>query len=174
MYDLGSGLPRDTLFSLLVPLHIHFTVSSFKVTLRDYPLPLLHIPARSDPAATSWTFDTDIIIGEEMGTQSSVDWVKCPVIGLHQASHGEAPLSILVPKTIMPVKTYAAPIIKVATTEPTVFSWGVSYGPAIQDLMRVVESLSSLPRDSSPAVGFWDKVRKTHIYDAASVLTAFR
>ena len=158
MNNFGSGLPRDTEFSLLVPLHIHFTLSSLRATLRDYPLPLIYIPAQANATAVAWTFDTDLIIGEEMGTELSVDWVQCPIIEAHQASHGEAPFSISVPKTIMPVKTYAQPVINISTPESTTLSWGVSFTPAIQDLMRIVETLSSAPRDPSPSVGFWDKV----------------
>lgn len=157
LHKLGSGLPRDTKFSLLVPLHIHFTLSGLRVTLRDYPLPLLNIFTTSS-SSVCWTFDTDFVVGEEMGTEASVDWVTCPIIDTHHARHGESPFSILIPKTIMPVKTYAAPVITVITPEPTVLSWGVSYGPAIQDVMRIVDTLSSSPRDSSPALGFWDKV----------------
>jgi hypothetical protein len=158
MHEIGNGLPRNTQFSLLVPLHVHFTLSSLHVRLRDYPLPLFDIPARSDSSSISLTFDTDLIVGEEMGTELSVDWIKCPVIDTNQAVHGEVPFSIMVPKTIMPVKTYATPVIKITTTEATTFSWGVSYGPAIQDVMRIVETLSSSPQDPSPAIGFWDKV----------------
>ncbi|KAF8812536.1 hypothetical protein BYT27DRAFT_7182979 [Phlegmacium glaucopus] len=159
MHDFGGGLPRDTKFSLLVPLHIHFTLSSLKVSLRDYPLPLFNVPLRGTSRQVSWTFNTDLIVGEEMGSELSVDWIDCPVIRPQQALHGEAPFSIAVPKTIMPVKTYAAPTIEITTAGPTILSWAVSYGPAIQDMMRVVETLSSSPRDSSPAMGFWDKMR---------------
>ena len=158
MHDLGSGLPQDTKFSLLVPLHIHFTLSSLQISLRDYPLPLFHVPFRSNFREVSWTFDTDFIIGEEMGSQLTVDWVDCSIIQPWQALHGEVPFSFAVPRTINPVKTYAAPTIEVTTSGPTILSWGVSYGPAIQDIVRVVDTLSSSPRDSSPAVGFWDKV----------------
>lgn len=157
--EMGNGVPRDSQFSLLVPLHVHFTLSSLHSTLRDYPLPLFDIPTRSDNSSISLTFDTDLIVAEEMGTELSVNWIRCPVIDDNQAVHGEAPFSFMVPKTIMPVKTYATPTIKVTTSEATTFSWGVSYGPAIQDVMRIVETLSSPPHDSSPAIGFWDKVQ---------------
>lgn len=158
MHTLGSGLPRDTQFSLLVPLHIHFTLSSMTANLRNYPIPLLHIPEQAEPSQISWTFDTDLIVAEEMGTDMSVDWISCPIIESHHSIHGETPFSILVPKTIMPVKTYATPIIKIATPEATTFSWGVSYGPAMQDVMRILDTLSSSPRDPSPTLGSWDKV----------------
>jgi len=172
LHDLGSGLPRETKFSLLVPLHVHFTLSTLKVTLRDYPLPLVNIS--SEASSIAWAFDTDLIIAEEMGSEKSVDWVSCPIIESTQARHGETPFSILVPKTIMPVKTYAAPIIKVTTPDPATFSWGVSYGSAIQDVMRIVDTLSSAPRDPSPAVGFWDKVRVIGQTSSFKKLTSFK
>ena len=168
MHSLGDGLPRDTKFSLLVPLHVHFTLSSLQVRLRDYPLPLFSVP-RGRSREVSWTFDTDLIIGEEMGSQLSVNWIDCPIIQPQQALHGEVPFSIAVPKTIMPVKTYAAPTVEVTAAGPTILSWGVSYGPAIQDMMRVVDTLSSAPRDSSPAVGFWDKVSQSVLIISALI-----
>lgn len=159
LHDQGGGVPKNTLFSLLIPMHIHFTLSSLQITLRDHPLPLVHIPSHSDPGTTSWTFDSDLVVGEEMGTSKSVDWVTCPIIEKDHALHGEAPLSIKVPKTIMPIKTYANPVVKVNTSATTVLSWGVSYGPVIQDVMRIVETLTTPQRDSSPPIGFWDKMR---------------
>lgn len=157
LHRMGEGLPRDTEFSLLVPLHTHFTLSSLHAILRDYPLPLVYIPARAK-SSVSLIFDSDLVIGEEMGTERTVEWIECPIIESRHALHGERPFSISVPKTIMPVKTYAAPNIKISTPEPTILSWAVSYMPAIQDVMRIVDSLTTPPRDSSPAMGFWDKV----------------
>jgi len=158
LHSMGEGLPRDTEFSLLVPLHIHFTLSSLRASLRDYPLPLVYIPAQAKSPSVSLLFDSDLVIGEELGTERAVEWIECPIIESRHALHGERPFSISVPKTIMPVKTYAAPTIKISTPAPTILSWAVSYMPAIQDVMRMVDSLTTPPRDSSPAMGFWDKV----------------
>ncbi|TFK43439.1 golgi-body localization protein domain-containing protein [Crucibulum laeve] len=155
LYVQGGGLPLDTQFSLLVPMHVNFTLSGLKVSLRDYPLPLVNI-TQGETTATAFDFDSDIVIAEEMGTEKSVDWVNFPIL---DASDGAAPLSLSIPKTIMPVKSYASPIVKVTTPHATVLSWGVSYGPAIQDLMRIIDTLSSSPRDPSPVMGFWDKMR---------------
>ncbi|KAJ7764981.1 golgi-body localization protein domain-containing protein [Mycena maculata] len=159
MHKQGHGLPLDTEFSLLVPMHINFGLSSLRVTLRDYPLPLVDIPAQPDKTLLVFDFDSDLIVAEEMGTRLSVDWVDCPVVSPDYGLPGAAPFSLSVPKTIMSVKSYANPVIGVTATAATTFSWGVSYGPGIQDLMRVVETLSSGPRDLSPGVGFWDKMR---------------
>jgi RNA pol II promoter Fmp27 protein domain/Domain of unknown function (DUF2405) len=162
MRDRGSGLPIGTQFSLLLPMHIHFTLSSLHATLRDYPLPLIDIPPNEHTSLPAWEFDTDLAIAEEMGSAQSVDWVECAIVEPHNCVHG-APLSISVPKTIMPVKTYANPVIRVTTNDVTTFTWGVCYGPATQDILRIAESLTSTPRDSSPAVGFWDKVSLLHM-----------
>jgi hypothetical protein len=118
----------------------------------------VYIPPQTDKTVFVFDFDTDLVVAEEMGTELSVDWVDCPVVTSDYGLPGAAPFSLSVPKTIMPVKSYANPVIDVTATAPTIFSWGVSYGPGTQDVMRVVETLSSSPRDSSPGMGFWDKV----------------
>jgi hypothetical protein len=151
-------LPKDTEFSLLVPFHLHFSLSALRATVRDYPIPILDILPQPDGTSTVWTFDTDLVVAEEMGTEHSVMWFDCGIIDQTDALHGEALWSLKVPKTIMAVKTYANATIKVDSPHPTVFGWGISHGPAMQDVMRVVETLTSPPQDPSPVMGFWDKV----------------
>ncbi|TFK75811.1 hypothetical protein BDN72DRAFT_809463 [Pluteus cervinus] len=159
LYDHGSGLPRDTQFSLLVPFHLDLTLGSLQATLRDYPLPLFNVPYHEDPAFPGLEFTSDIVVAEEVGDGSSVDWHSCPILEQNDGVYGVAPLSILVPKTTMPVKTYGNPVMRVTGSGVTTFSWCVSYGPATHDLMRVIESLTPPPLDSSPPLGFWDKMR---------------
>ncbi|KAG6821618.1 hypothetical protein H0H93_000127 [Arthromyces matolae] len=105
LFEQGSGLPRNTKFSLLVPLHLNFTLTSLHITLRDYPLPLFSVPATSDPTSPAWTFDTDLVVAEEMGSDLSVDWLDCVVLEPHHGVGAAPAFSISVPKTIMPVKT---------------------------------------------------------------------
>ena len=157
----GGGMPKDMEYSLLIPMHLNFSVSALTISCREYPLPMLNIPAHSDKSLPGLIFDSDVVIAEEMGTEESVEWIDCAIVRAHRGLHGALPLCIAVPKTIMPVKTYANPLIRVITDEVSDFAWGVSYGPATQDIMRVVDTLSHAPRDSSPPVGFWDKVSLT-------------
>ncbi|KAI0677563.1 golgi-body localization protein domain-containing protein [Trametes maxima] len=159
LYEAGGGLPRDTTFSLLVPLHIHFKATSLRLAFREYPLPLLHIPPHSKGILPAVEFDSDVVIAEEMGSDKAVEWIPCEIVKAHSGMHGAAPLSVRIPKTIMPVKSYASPTIRVVSDGTTDFSWGVSYGAATQDLMRIIDTLSHAPRDASPAIGFWDKMR---------------
>ncbi|KAI0638130.1 golgi-body localization protein domain-containing protein [Trametes polyzona] len=159
LHQTGDGLPLDTTFSLLIPLHIHFKTTSVRLVFREYPLPLLHVPPHSKGIIPALEFDSDVVIAEEMGSDRAVEWVKCEIVKEDSGLYGAAPLSVRIPKTIMPVKSYARPTIRVMTDGVTDFSWGVSYGAATQDFMRIVDTLSHAPRDSSPAVGFWDKLR---------------
>ncbi|KAJ3799089.1 golgi-body localization protein domain-containing protein [Lentinula aff. detonsa] len=170
LFEQGQ-LPKDTQYSLLIPLHLRYSLSSLQVTLRDYPLAMVDIPTQSDPTLAALDFDTDLVIAEEMGTDLSIDWVECPVIQPENEYLDVEPFYLMIPKTIMPVKTYANPEVKVSTPNPTTFCWGVSYGPATQDLMRIIDTLSSSPRDPSPPVGFWDKLRLVFHW---SVRTSFR
>ncbi|KAJ7638917.1 golgi-body localization protein domain-containing protein [Roridomyces roridus] len=140
-------LPLDTEFSLLVPMHLNLALASLSITLRDYPLPLVYIPAQDDTTVFGFDFDSDVVVAEEMCTDLSVDWVDCPIVPADYGLPGSALLSLSIPKTIMPVKSYANPVD---------FD---HYGAATQDLMRVVETLTSRPRDQSPGTGFWDKMR---------------
>lgn len=158
LFEQGN-LPANTTYSLVVPMHVHFTLSALHASLRDYPLPIFSIPAPLDKTRIACECDTDLVIAEEMGTDQSVDWIECLIVQRNQGVHGVLPLSIAVPKTIMPVKSYANPLIKVKTDRPTTFTWGVSYGPAIQDLMRIIDTLSNASLDDSPIIGFWDKMK---------------
>jgi hypothetical protein len=151
-----GGLPLSTTYSLLVPLHISFSVQGMRVTLRDYPIPLIDVPVTD--SRPSLYFDTDLVIAEEMGTSQSVDWVPCAILSPLLDATESCELTITVPKTFMPTKTYANPNIRVTSPAITGFSWSVSYGPVLQDVARVVETITHPPPDSSPNMGFWDKV----------------
>ena len=165
LHKVGKGLPKDTRFTLLIPLHISWQMEEFRVQLRDYPLPLLHIPPvdRGRPghelSPPAWSFETDLVIGEELASADSTRRVPTEIVPAH-AAHGKGPLySIVVPRSAMPVKTYAEPVIKVRTPYATRIGWGNSIQPAIQDVAKVIDTLSKPSPDPSDRIGFWDKLR---------------
>lgn len=103
--------------------------------------------------------ETTMVIAEELADDDSVMYVPVKVIPEGCGHNGASPFVLEIAKTIMPVKTYAEPKFKISSKKTTEFTWGNSYQPAIQDLMKVIETLSHPPRDPSPRVGFWDKFR---------------
>jgi hypothetical protein len=157
LFERGNGMPRDMEYSLLIPLHLHISLASARLSVREYPLPLFNIPERNDGQA-SLDFDTDLVIAEEMGTDQSVEWVDCNLVDRDTDIYHSASFSFKIPKTIMPVKTYADPVVAVHAEGITDFTWGVSFAPVTQDLLRAIDTFTSAPRDPSPPVGFWDKV----------------
>ncbi|KAG6336849.1 hypothetical protein ID866_2245 [Astraeus odoratus] len=159
LYEQGKGIPRETSYSLLVPMHLTFTLVSLQVLLRDYPLPLLYVPPVASSNVPSLHFDSDLVIAEEMGPPVSVEWVPCLFHDPDEIVTHNAPMLIKVPKTLMPVKTYARPLLQVTAHDPVAFAWGVSYSPAIQDVVRMLESITPESRDISLPLGFWDKLR---------------
>lgn len=158
LHDFGKGLPLDSRFTLLIPLHLHMTMGSTCVTLRDYPLPMLNIVQDSPSESVAWMIDTDFVVAEEVGRESSVVWRECPVVLKGSNGVGCKPLTLSIPKTTMPVKTYANPIVNVVTSQLTEICWCNSYAPALQDIMSVIDTLTAPPPDPSPHLGFWDKV----------------
>jgi hypothetical protein len=99
-----------------------------------------------------------LVIGEEIGPDSNIRWVECNIAPANADALGAVPFNLLIPKTTMPVKTYALPDVHVRTTGITDLSWGVSFVPIIQELMKVIDTLSTLSVDPSPPLGFWDKL----------------
>lgn len=161
LHSLGNGLPKNTSFSLLIPMHLNISLGATSVNLRDYPLPLLQVPKGLSDTATAWAIDTDLVIAEEMGDSSCVIWKDCTILNAGVGSTDTKALTLSVPKTTMPVKTYAKPCVNVLTTRTTELCWGVSYNAALQDVMRIFDTLTSPPPDPSPIIGFWDKVSIT-------------
>ncbi|KAF2148473.1 hypothetical protein K461DRAFT_64784 [Myriangium duriaei CBS 260.36] len=164
MHDVGKGMPLDMRYSLLIPMHVHISMGEARAVLRDYPLPLLHIPAiRSgqSPRLPSLSLTTNFVIAEEFRDKESQRQVKVAIIPKSKMGpeDSEEGFSITVRRTISPVKTYSNMKVDINTSAPTRITWGTSYQPVIQDMMQVIEGFTKPPMDPSEAVGFWDKIR---------------
>jgi hypothetical protein len=162
LHDVGKGLPRDTDFTLLIPMHFSWKMDEARCQLRDYPLPLLHIPPMSSGGGhdyAAWECESDLVIAEEMGTAESVRRVSCSVVAGNPADAGASTYSIVVPRSAMTVKTYATPIVKIRSPFATRIGWGNSVQPAIQDVTKVLDTISKPSPDPSERIGFWDKIR---------------
>ena len=165
LHDVGKGMPYNMEYSLLIPMSLQVNMGEARMTLRDYPLPLIHVPAiksGQSPRLSSWSLKTDFVIAEEYRDSSSIKHVKVEVIPPNkitsptQARNG---FCIDVRRTVSPVKTYSNVEIAINTSNPTSITWGTSYQPAIQDMMQIIEGFTKPQIDPSDRTGFWDKIR---------------
>lgn len=166
---VGKGMPRDMKYSLLVPMHVTIGMGEARFSLRDYPLPILHIPGLKTGQSSrmqSVSLKTNFVIAEEFRGAESTRRVRVNVIpprSTDPASSKEGSFAIEVRRTIGPVKSYSDVYMDINTALPTRITWGPCYQPAVQDMMMVVESFTKPQVDPSERVGFWDKLRlNTH------------
>lgn len=164
LHKAGKGMPRDMEYTLLIPLNVQLDMGEARITLRDYPLPLLHVPAirpGQSPRLPSWSLKTDFVIAEEFRGDESTKKVKVEVIPPGKFSDPEIKggFAVDVRRTVSPVKTYSDVEIAINTSAPTSITWGTSYQPAIQDMMMIIEGFTKPQVDPSDRTGFWDKIR---------------
>ena len=164
LHRVGKGMPLDMEYTLVIPLSIQIDMGEARMTLRDYPLPLIHVPAirpGQSPRLPSWSLKTDFVIAEEYRGDTSTKEVKVEVVPPEKMgdSAGKGGFAIDVRRTVSPVKTYSDVQIAINSSAPTSITWGSSYQPAIQDMMMVIEGFSKPQVDPSDRVGFWDKLR---------------
>jgi len=164
MNRVGKGMPFDMKYSLVIPMNVQIDMGEARVNLRDYPLPLLHVPAirlGQSPRLPSWSLKTDFIIAEEFREHDSTRHVQVNVIPPDKFSQKDQKscFAIDVRRTLSPVKTYSDVNIDINTSHPTSITWGTSYQPAIQDMMMIIEGFTKPQVDLSDRTGFWDKIR---------------
>ncbi|KIW00215.1 uncharacterized protein PV09_08255 [Verruconis gallopava] len=166
LHTVGKGMPLDMQYGLLIPMHVNIAMGEARVTLRDYPLPVLHVPAiraGQSPRLPSLSLTTDFVIAEEFRDDESIRHAQIVVVPAERDSDGKEKggLKIDVRRTVSAVKTYSNISVDINTSLPTRITWGSSYQPAIQDMMQVIENFTKPPVDPSERVGFWDKIRLT-------------
>ncbi|KAI2639855.1 mitochondrial protein from FMP27-domain-containing protein [Hypomontagnella submonticulosa] len=164
LHNVGKGMPKDMRYSLLVPMNVQISMGEARVSLRDYPLPLLHVPAIKPGQSSrlaALSLKTDFVIAEEFRGSESTRRIKVQITPPNSPELGmsNGGFAIDVRRTIGPVKSYSDMHIDINTAYPTRITWGPSYQPAIQDMMMVIESFTKPQLDPSDRVGFWDKIR---------------
>lgn len=164
LHKVGKGMPFDMDYTLVIPLSVQIDMGEARVTLRDYPLPLIHVPANrpgQSPRLPSWSLKTDFVIAEEWRGIESTKHVQVEVIPPEKFSNENMGrgFDIDVRRTVAPVKTYSDVEIIINSSAPTSITWGPSYQPAIQHMMMIIEGFTKPQVDPSDRCGFWDKIR---------------
>lgn len=166
LHRVGKGMPFDTQYALLIPMHVQIQMGEARIQLRDYPLPLLHFPAIGTSQSSrlpSVSMKTDFVIAEEFRDIQSSRVSRVVVVPQEHTPTGELSggYAVDVRRTVAPVKTYSDMAIDINSAHPTRITWGTSYQPAIQDMMQIIENFTKPAIDPSERVGFWDKIRLT-------------
>ncbi|KAK7751328.1 Protein SABRE [Diatrype stigma] len=164
LHEVGKGMPKDMKYSLLVPMNVSISMGEARVSLRDYPLPLLHVPAikpNQSSKIPALSLQADFVIAEEYRGSESTRRMQVQIAppGDPDSEIEENGFAIDVRRTIGPVKSFSNIQVDINTAYPTRITWGPSYQPAIQDMMMVIESFTKPQLDPSERVGFWDKIR---------------
>ena len=164
LHRIGKGMPHDMEYTLLIPVGLQIDMGEARMTLRDYPLPLLHVPAirpGQSPRLPSWSVKTDFVIAEEYRGDASTKEVQVQVVPAEKCTDPKSKggFAINVRRTVSPVKTFSDVEVVINTSAPTSITWGTSYQPAIQEMMMIVEGFTKPQVDLSDRTGFWDKIR---------------
>lgn len=163
IHDIGKGVPKKTEYSILIPLHIDLKLKELRCHLRDYPLPLVYMPAISkfQPSDLPGVrVHGDIVIGEaQIQSKREVREVFVPLVpGCQQFDEDDA-YSLEVPKTLTAIKSFVDLDWELNSHSSTSVTWGTSYQPCIQQIMLNLDNFTKPPIDPSEKVGFWDKIR---------------
>ena len=158
IHSLGQGVPVDTRYSLLLPLFVKLHVLEVRMHLRDYPLPMLHIPRSDDRKVLG--MQGNFIISEAFITnKENLRRMQVPLSKVLKDTKSEDFYSLCIDKSLSTVKLYSDMKFKILPSDPARFVWGQSYQFGIQQIMLNMDQFSKPPVDPSPKLGFWDKLR---------------
>jgi hypothetical protein len=162
IHTIGRGVPFNNDFSIIIPFHLSIKAGMTWIKVRDYPLPLLYVspPAQSQDnnnERVSWRLEGNYALGDELGNSGGSRII--PVSIIPATNEGAAGYCLDAVRTASPLKFYSVIDYQILTQGMSMISVSVSYGPAIQDVIHVLETLAPGQVDPSPRLGFWDKVR---------------
>ncbi|KAI8387519.1 golgi-body localization protein domain-containing protein [Blakeslea trispora] len=165
MHDVGKGQPLDKPSSTMVPFYLNWKSGETWAQIRDYPLPIFLVPSDdsrveeiekigSEDSAAAWSLSGNYVFADDMGDLEGTRQIHIPMIDEDHTRY-----AIDIARTSIPLKFYSIVNINVHNSSLSQICWSIPYQPAIQDIMRVVETFTKPPVDPSDKVGFWDKLR---------------
>ncbi|SCU95658.1 LAMI_0F03202g1_1 [Lachancea mirantina] len=163
--DVGKGVPKDTKYSIMIPIHVDARFDEIRCHLRDFPLPFINIPKlakhQKEQNQKSIHFHGDMMLAEDMlRSNKELRTLFVPLVPSATMENNDTFYSLFVPRTIVPIKIFTELDLELNSTETTTAVWGGSYSPALQQVMQCFENFSKPPIDPSLKLGFWDKIRE--------------
>lgn len=163
IHDVGQGVPLDTIYNLMLATYIDMSVNELRMHLRDYPLPLLHLPRAKDSQGRgrALMMKGHLAIGETLCLEK--EHLRQLEVQLRDPSDDEDELHkydhLTINKSLTSVKIYTDMDVVFDSNAPCRFVWGQAYQFGIQQIMLKFDSFSKPPVDPSNKLGFWDKLR---------------
>lgn len=164
IHDVGQGVPLDTTYNLMLPTYIDMCVNELRIHLRDYPLPLLHLPRAKDSQGRgrALMMKGHLVIGETLCLEKEhLRQMEVQLRGPSEDSNDELHKydHLTINKSLTSVKIFTDMDVQFDSNAPCRFVWGQAYQFGIQQVMLNFDSFSKPPVDPSNKLGFWDKLR---------------
>lgn len=154
LYKYGKGIPKETLYTLLIIMGINFKTDLWELRLRDYPLPVLSFPNTSTKG--------DIVFCEQMPDDMAFHTIYVPFVKSASNDKYTEINSIYgshIIRTMNAVKSFANCKTTIKADTPVCITWGKSLQPGFESLMIWFDYLTKPKLDPSAKLGFWDKFR---------------
>ncbi|KAM9907455.1 hypothetical protein OXX79_000941 [Metschnikowia pulcherrima] len=160
----GQGVPEDMKYSLMIPAFIDLKVEELRMHLRDYPLPLFHLPYAKDrnDMGRALMMSGHLVICESLVLDRR--HLRELKVQLTDATRNpslqpNAFDKLKLQKSLSTVKVFTDMSVSFDSESPSRFVWGHSYQFGIQQILLTVDQFSKPPVDPSVKLGFWDKLR---------------
>lgn len=159
LYDIGDRIPKDSQYGILVPIHLNLQCSALELQVKDYPLPIIAFGGAESDDKSSINLDGDLVVIEQMYTPDELRYNFVPFVSQYNdPKNTDNFYAFHVARTLTNIKFVTKIDVQVDSGRPTVISWAPSFKPALSYMMNSFDVLSKPPIDSSPSIGFWDKI----------------
>lgn len=160
---VGKGVPMDTNWDKIIPMHLDIKSSEVRIHLRDFPLPMVYIPNSKDGKiwSDSFRFIATFVFAEPMPVTKAEYWYYYIPMFKDMKEGGDSDLlySWKAPKTITSVKSYYEIDCFINSDNSTMVTWSTAYQVVLRQLNIVFDTFSKITKDPSPKLGVWDKLR---------------
>ncbi|OWB67020.1 hypothetical protein B5S30_g2371 [[Candida] boidinii] len=159
IHKIGKGVPLETEYTILFPVHLKLYCSRLTVQIKDYPLPLISFSPSSDGDPEAVLLKGDFVIAEQMYIPEELRWIFVPLVSQYNSkSKDENFYAFDIPRTLTNIKFFTDIKVTVKSDTPSKISWSSSCQPALSYAMNSFDVLSKPPLDKSDKIGFWDKL----------------
>ncbi|GMM29207.1 hypothetical protein DAMA08_019230 [Martiniozyma asiatica (nom. inval.)] len=160
MNETAGGVPFEMKYGIFFPMNWNLAGSYVKVNIKDYPLPLIGLgDVNSDGSKDRVVFKGDFVVFEQEYVPEEIRYNYVPCVSqLDSVKEVENLYALHIARTMTTVKIVTNLDVDVITKKPAIVSWSPSLQPGLGYAMNSFDLLSKPPLDTSPKIGFWDKL----------------